>query len=85
MKKRKLKLKYEIQLLGIYDHYGEANNHSEYIRWMTEKCKGLWNYYSPDAELKPEYGKPEDWPTFYKMRFYFSHKKDYGKFRKEFT
>jgi len=52
---------------------------------MAEKCKGLWNYYSPDANLKPEYGKPDGWPIFYKMIFYFSHKKDYEKFKKQFT
>lgn len=83
MKKRKLK--YDLQLLGIYDGYGNPNNHSKYIKWMADECKGRWTYYSPDAKLKPEYKKPDDWPIFYEMRFYFSHKKDYDKFRKRFT
>lgn len=85
MKKRSLKLKYNIELLGLYDHYGKSDSHSKYIKWMTEKCKGPWNYYSLTAKLKPEYGKPDDWPIFYDMIFYFTHKRDYEKFRKEFT
>ncbi len=84
MKKRSLKLKYDIQLLGMYDYHGAAVSHSKYVKWMTENCKGSWNYYSPDAEAIPEQKKPDDWPIFYKMIFYFTHKRDYEKFKKEF-
>lgn len=85
MKKRSLKLKYDTQILGLYDHYGKANSHGKYIKWMTEKCNGSWNYYSPDAKLTPEHKKPDDGPVFYEMIFYFTHKRDYEKFKKEFT
>lgn len=85
MKKRSLKLKYSIQLLGMYDYCGKANSHSKYVKWMTKKCKGLWNYYSPNAKLAPEYEKPDNWPVFYDMIFYFAHKGDYEKFKKELT
>ncbi len=85
MKKSRLKLKYTIQLLGLYDHYGKANGHGKYIKWMTEKCKEPWNYYSPDAKLAPKHKKPDDCPIFYKMVFYFTHKRDYEKFKNKFT
>lgn len=78
-------MKYNIRFVGLYDYDGVAIGHNKYIEWMTENCGGRWRYDSPNAKLASEHGKPDDWPTFYKMIFSFTHKRDYERFKKTFT
>lgn len=87
MKKVTLKSKYKIQYLGVYDYYGEATCQKKYTKWIFENCKGRWIYYSPDVKLPYLFGRaaPKDWPIFYTMIFYFSHKRDLAAFRKRFS
>lgn len=88
MKKLKLKLKYEIQYLGLYDYHGEAISQNRFTEWMPENCKGNWNYFSSDVKSNHRlYNKsaPKNWPKFYTMIFYFSHKRDLAAFRKRFS
>ena len=88
MKKQTLKLKYEIQFLGLYDHYGKATYQKKYTIWMAENCKGRWIYYSSDVKSNhviDGIATPKDWPMFYTMIFSFSHKRDLNTFRKRFS
>lgn len=80
-----LKLKYNIKFLGVYNYYGDAVQQHRYIEWIKENCKGRWNYYSEDVKVPKHFGRvPIDWPMFYTMIFYFSHKKDYERFKERF-
>lgn len=88
MKKLKLKLKYQISYLGVYDYYGGATSQNKFTKWMVENCKGNWNYFSPDViynHLLYNKAASKDWPIFYTMIFYFSYKKDLAAFRKRFS
>ena len=84
----KRKFIYKIKLLGVYgltDGEPCLVSRDGHVEWMTENCKGKWQYDSPDVKAPPfNTKKPNRWPTFFTMWFSFSRKTDYDLFQKTF-